>query len=956
MVTVHIVPHTHWDREWYLPFQPMRIKLVHLVDLLLRLLEGEPDYRHFTLDGQTIVLDDYLRIRPERRGEIVGHVATGRLLIGPWTVLPDEFLVSPESIVRNLLHGARAAAEFGGRMDVGYVPDPFGHIGQLPQIFRGFGIDSAVFRRGLSDEPCELWWDAPDGSRVLVAYLREGYDNAARLPTDPEAFRAVVRRRSERLAKHSSVSHRLLQNGTDHHEPQPEIARLLREPAPEGERWILSTLPAYVGAVREEIEARGVELPVVRGELRSPKKHHILAGVLSSRVWIKQRNDACERLLERWAEPFVAWADRFCSDQPDVPVWTGHLETPRVRDAAALVDEAWRILLTCHPHDSICGCSVDQVHDEMRSRFDECEQIAEEVTRQSLVALAEEVNTRALAATGSRAAVVVFNAAATPRTDLAHASFELGAGLDPFEVVDEQGNVLPHRVIRRDIEELANVQFPPKEVQALIRGVEDGIVLGLAVQDVEVERKGPEVRVELVLSERGEPDMEAVERGIRALRTALEDPELASVRLRARFATRVDVEIRVPDLPAHGYRTVGIRPAAGETRPATDPEPRISNEWLSVEAASDGTVTLTDLRSGLSLPGLLRMRDRADRGDSYTFCPVDGEEPVEEPAEPVTIRRTVDPTGETLEVEYVLRVPRRLEPERTARTEETVDLPVRVQARLVPGVPRVDVTIEIENGAEDHRLQVLCPIGSRVSHADYDGHYEIVRRPTEIERGTEEWSELACDEQPMRAFVAARRPEGVGEAGLCVAARGLREASVSPDGVIAVTLLRAFGWLSRDDLSTRGTGAGPALPVPGGQCPGTHRFELSLIPFSGDVRTAAVEADSFQTTPRGVGTGLHEGSLSTGASLLSVEPPDFRITAVRPSRKGSIVVRGVYLGDEPTTVRIRTLARPSACERVRLDERSEGPVELETDGSIRVAARPNEIVSVRLLYAETGRP
>ena len=639
MVTVHIVPHTHWDREWYLPFQAMRIKLVHLVDLLLRVLESDPDFRHFTLDGQTIVLDDYLAIRPERRGEIVGHVATGRLLIGPWTVLPDEFLVSPESIVRNLLYGARAAHELGGRMNVGYVPDPFGHIGQLPQILRGFGIESAVFRRGLSDEPCELEWEAPDGSRVLVAYLREGYDNAARLPTDPGAFRAVVRRRSERLASHSAVSHRLLLNGTDHHEPQPEVAALVRKAAPRGERWLISTLPACLAAVREEIEERGVRLPVVRGELRSPKRHHLLAGVLSSRVWIKQRNDLCERLLERWAEPFVAWAERLCATQPDPSVWTGHLETPRVRNATALLDEAWRILLTCHPHDSICGCSVDSVHDEMRTRFDQVEQIADELIRQSLVALADEVDTRSLEAHGARSALVVFNAAGTPRTDVARASFEVGAGLDPFEVVDAEGRVLPHRVLRRDTEELANVEFMPKDVGALIRGVADGFVLGLAVQEMAVERRGPEVHVELVMSERGDPDMEAVARGLGALETALEDPTLESVRLRARFATRIELEVHVPDLPAHGYRSLGLRPAPVEPSATEDAGARIANEWLSVEAEPDGTVTLTDLRNGLSLPGLLRLRDQADRGDSYTFCALEGDEPIEKPAGAVRIAR-----------------------------------------------------------------------------------------------------------------------------------------------------------------------------------------------------------------------------------------------------------------------------------------------------------------------------
>ena len=141
MATLHLVPHTHWDREWYLPFQVFRLKLVHLMDLLLDTLERDPAFTSFTLDGQTSVLEDYLELRPERRADVEHLVRQGRLLIGPWYVLPDEFLVSPEALIRNLLAGRADGRAFGGCMDVGYVPDPFGHIGQLPQILAGFGIE-----------------------------------------------------------------------------------------------------------------------------------------------------------------------------------------------------------------------------------------------------------------------------------------------------------------------------------------------------------------------------------------------------------------------------------------------------------------------------------------------------------------------------------------------------------------------------------------------------------------------------------------------------------------------------------------------------------------------------------------------------------------------------------------------------------------------------------------------
>ncbi|MBV9278855.1 MAG: hypothetical protein JOZ41_02125 [Chloroflexi bacterium] len=174
-----LVAHTHWDRAWYLPFQHFRIRLVRLIDRLLEILETDPDFRCFMLDGQMIVIEDYLEVRPERRGDIERLVRAGRLQVGPWYVLPDEFLVSPESLIRNLELGMRQADDFGGAMRVGYEPDAFGHIAQLPQIFAGFGIDNVVFWRGLGDEARELgsefWWRAPDGTRALAIFLPLNY-------------------------------------------------------------------------------------------------------------------------------------------------------------------------------------------------------------------------------------------------------------------------------------------------------------------------------------------------------------------------------------------------------------------------------------------------------------------------------------------------------------------------------------------------------------------------------------------------------------------------------------------------------------------------------------------------------------------------------------------------------------------------------------------------------------
>ena len=183
MQTLHVISHTHWDREWYKTFQQFRLQLVHLVDNLLTILDTDPEYKFYMLDGQTIVLEDYLQMRMANFPKLREYIQNGRVLIGPWYILPDEFLVSPEATIRNLLIGRQICGLFDNRMMVGYIPDPFGHISQMPQILNGFHIDTACLWRGVREgSPTLLRWQAPDGSEVLLAHLYNGYGNVADWP------------------------------------------------------------------------------------------------------------------------------------------------------------------------------------------------------------------------------------------------------------------------------------------------------------------------------------------------------------------------------------------------------------------------------------------------------------------------------------------------------------------------------------------------------------------------------------------------------------------------------------------------------------------------------------------------------------------------------------------------------------------------------------------------------
>jgi len=433
-LVMHVVSHTHWDREWYRPFQAFRIRLVDLIDNLLELLITDPEFRAFHLDGQTVVLEDYLEMRPERERLLRDLVASGRILIGPWYLLNDEFLTSGEATVRNLQIGHAICDDWGANMKVGYLPDQFGNIGQMPQVLKGFGIDTAVFGRGwqlTGDRKCEFTWRGPDGTEVLASFMACWYNNAQRFPEDLDEALAFTERARDNLLPHLATTQVLLMNGVDHLQAQQNLTPILAAVGSrlaQGQELVHSTLPDYLAAVREQLG--DAELGVHEGELREDRHNNVLAGTLSSRMYLKQANDACQRLLERVAEPLATYA-----------LLTG------VSYPAAFLGYAWKRLLQNHPHDSICGCSVDETHLDMEARFREVEQVADEHAARALRAVAAAVDTSS-APEGS-APVVLVNTLPWQRTDpvTVEVDFPLSAAPRHVRVQDAAGEDVPFSLL-----------------------------------------------------------------------------------------------------------------------------------------------------------------------------------------------------------------------------------------------------------------------------------------------------------------------------------------------------------------------------------------------------------------------------------------------------------------------------------------------------------------------------
>ena len=734
-----VIPHTHWDREWYERFEGYRARLVPMVSRLLDVLERDPDFRSFTFDGQTIAIQDYLEKKPADLSRVQVLVRSDRLLIGPWHVLADLLLVSGESIVRNLQEGLRSAGELGRAARVAYVADPFGHPAQLPQILRAFGYDTYVFARGMGDEGesvgSEFWWVSPSGDRVRAAHLVDHYSNAlplvGPLDEDADALRRRVRAKTarilDRLTPYANGDAILLMVGDDHVDAYARLPEAVREM-----RQVFPNVDTRIASLEEYAAAMPPLQHEVSGEIASGRYRPILRGVNSTRVWIKQENAACERLLLEWCEPLDAL--------------TGGTARDELRDL-------WRMLLQNHPHDSICGCSIDAVHDvDMAPRF---------------------------------------------------------------AYVRERGDALASRLLDR-------------------------------------------------LAGRGSA------------------PMLWNPLPWARDAV-VPLDGRPTRVRAGGLGLSPATPGEGDSQVKADGDAAIENGLIRVEVERDGSFFVVDMASGERGGRQNRLISEGDRGDEYTYSyagPTIG-------SEGVSGRRSTSAAGDraTATVDLVLRLPVRLREDRLARSPELVDCAVRMQISLDAGERRVDVTLEIDNRASDHRLRVLCETGTRALTHQCGAAFAFLERSNRFEvRGR--WIEPPTSEACVHDFVAVKGATR----GLAVGVEGLREYSVLHDGgTIAITLLRAVGFLSRGDLPERKGHAGPELATPSAQCLGSRTYRYAVLPLDEhtDVTRAARSVHEWLSPPLVVSG---DGRSRTFVYFVDPATP-LVLTALRAGPDGSIVLR-----------------------------------------------------------------
>ncbi len=440
-----VISHTHWDREWYMPFALFRQKLVDLIERLFEILEKDPEYI-FHLDAQTVVLEDYLEIHPEKKGLLENYIKSGNIRVGPWYLQNDFYLSSGEATVRNLLLGREIAEDFGRCGKVGYMPDQFGLVSQIPQIFADFGIDHFVFGRGYQKFtvneagelrgvrlPNEFIWEGPDGSRATTTFMPLFYCNAQHISPEPEKARALFDSIEKIFSPMQITPYILMMNGVDHLEPQEDVREILANLRESGVDAHQSGLDEFADLQDEALG--GQELSVVRGALNYGKDNQILRGCWSSRIYLKRENVRMQDMLEHKLEPLYAFLenDGFIKIYPK-----------------AELRYLWKCLLKNLPHDSICGCSADPVHRHMENRFEEMNELAEELLSRGLQAVARH-SAHPKAGEGGYC-VALFNPTARTQSGVAECTLYLRVedGVEAFALADEKGNDVPFEILQKD--------------------------------------------------------------------------------------------------------------------------------------------------------------------------------------------------------------------------------------------------------------------------------------------------------------------------------------------------------------------------------------------------------------------------------------------------------------------------------------------------------------------------
>ncbi|MGY5857977.1 MAG: glycoside hydrolase family 38 C-terminal domain-containing protein [Candidatus Thorarchaeota archaeon] len=934
-----IVPHTHWDREWYLPFQHFRYKLVQLIDELLRIL-NEQDFT-FMLDGQTVVLEDYSEIRPERMQELLKRIRKGKISVGPWYLLPDEWLVGGESLIRNLEYSQDYAAELKiPLMDIAYLPDQFGHTSGMPQLLGDLtNLKTTMLWRGIPRNLTEVpfIWKSHESSETSVkgVYLPFGYGNATMLPTDYDEFVDAVNEKVSELEPFSPVPYYLLMNGSDHLFPQPFTKEYAKRMSSTEFDVSVSNLKDFVGKLDNAITESQYTPQVLHGEFRSSARANLLQDTYSARMWIKQWNQKVEDRLTRQVEPLWMYLSL-----------ASGLEYPH-----GFLTTAWKWLLKNQPHDSICGCSVDQTHEEMKTRYSWAESICEGALKDA------EKSMHKIATPSNESAVVVFNAGGSSRNPV-YIEFTAPGNKSVKGLQTEDGEIYDAQKLTSREDVFLDTTVGLTAARMGMRLLPGRKLMDFYINGVEYFDGDEPGLLELrFIADRhpvGEFDMQSLKQEANEI---IGSKKYKKIHLVASRPTQSVYASVIPLKPWAFSKLIPVEDSPKQKlidKLEVDKN-GISNRFYSLSFNKDGSLNLTNKNTGENYQRLHVFEDYGDRGDEYSFGRVEPEK-----VRVKSVKRTVISSGPIIaEIKQTLtlEVFESIDPSREKRIGKT-EIPIHSVFRFYRDDPRIEVTTKLTNTAKDHRLRICfdLPFNSDTTltstHFGYinrSGTAEEIPDASELERTRSEYPEKPSGIQPQKGFI--RIDDEKGTDAVTVLNKGLPEVELVNGHRVALTLLRCVGWLSRSDYPERPIHAGPAEETPGAQeMNQEYEYHYGFVVHARNdpMTVSAEQADVFHSDPIVFGLDSVQPPSNLFNPILQLNKPEIRISSMR-MRGNSILATLYNIENTNVEVQVNFSDKIKTATEVRIDGTITNTL-LISDSTVVLSFSPREIRMCRLQY------
>ncbi|MBQ7572765.1 MAG: alpha-mannosidase [Clostridia bacterium] len=907
MKKAYIVTHTHWDREWRYPIWENRQYLIDMIDELLEILDTQPEYSCFLMDGQSVIIEDYLEMKPQNRKKVEDYIKAGKIDVGPWYTLPDLYPVCGESLIRNLLKGDRLSKKLGRRLNVAHESFGWGQTAQLPQIYKGFGLDFVVVAKNVSKDrcpDCEFLWEAPDGTRVLATrlgeharanffmnaflaittdkdynsdeyYMQLGRDGQVYHEADDKGFwedyfviqdngkihtnrlKEAIRLAWEAMDETVLPDNRLLMNGSDSSTAQPQLVEIIKTAQqlfPDIELK-LSTLEEYVEDFKRLVDKS--KLKTIKGELRDGPAYKCSANALATRPKIKVLNKKAENAIFKIAEPLSVMEDQYNS---------------------AFLDKAVDYLLLSHPHDSINGVTQDKTADDTVYRLNQALEIAETVSNTACKNIVKNIDF---------------------------------SGYDDDDMIIVLFNTLPYK--RNETIKLY-IDFPQT----------------MNVWDFDIYDGDRKLDKQII-------SRKEVVTPVSNLHTRPLPYEV----------DRFEVVMETGNMPAMGYKTVRAVKTEDLNRKTVfwhdmrkysgneliTGVNTMENEFLKARVEQNGTLTLTEKATGREYKNLNYFEETGDHGDYWIYYPPYHNKTYNTLGANAQI--WYEENGElssTICARIKMNVPsygiinKNMVEGESKRSGELTEIEIKTYYTLKKGARAVEVKTVINNTAKDHRMRAMFDTGIKTSTAKSAGHFYVDERST-APAGDRYYPEMQT--LPKGYYTTLEDEHG----GFSFVDNCTCEYEATKDGKLAITLFRGV----RNIICTEFRSAGVFPHEDGGQSLGELTFNYCIYPFNRN--ETKMLAEKLSAPVKAVQTSKGDGKRGDTASFLEI-PDELVLTALKKAEdSNNLIIRLFNPTKQSVTGEFK--GRFKNARAVNLNEEFEKDLDLK-----EVTVKPYEILTI----------